>query len=47
MERSFRRMVQRFAHRDAPMMLAVAQKFLRILDMLIDIGPAKCGASAR
>jgi len=31
-------LVQHFAHRDAPMTLALAQKFLRILDMLVDMG---------
>jgi len=31
-------LVQHFAHRDAPMTLALAQKFLRILDMLVDNG---------
>ncbi len=31
-------LVQHFAHRDTPMMLALAQKFLRILDMLVDMG---------
>jgi hypothetical protein len=32
------KLVQHFAHRDAPMTLALAQKFLRILDMLVDMG---------
>ncbi|KAA5840180.1 hypothetical protein F2A38_19720 [Pseudomonas chlororaphis] len=31
-------LVQYFAHRDAPITLAVAQKFLRILDLLVDMG---------
>ena len=31
-------MVQHFAHRDAPMTLALAQKFLHILDLLVDMG---------
>lgn len=31
-------LVQHFAHRDAPMALALSQKFLRILDMLVDMG---------
>lgn len=37
-------MVQRFAHRDAPMTLALAQKFLRILDMLVDMGDRRSAA---
>lgn len=31
-------LVQHFAHRDAPVTLTLAQKFLRILDMLVDMG---------
>jgi len=37
-------LVQHFAHRDAPMMLALAQQFLRILDMLVDIGDRRSAA---
>ena len=37
-------MVQHFAHRDAPMALALAQKFLRILDMLVDMGDRRSAA---
>ena len=37
-------MVQHFAHRDAPMTLALAQKFLRILDMLVDMGDRRSAA---
>lgn len=37
-------LVQHFAHRDAPMMLALAQKFLRILDMLVDMGDRRSAA---
>ena len=37
-------MVQHFAHRDAPMTLALAQKFLRILDILVDMGDRRSAA---
>jgi hypothetical protein len=37
-------LVQYFAHRDAPMTLAVAQKFLRILDLLVDMGDRRSAA---
>ena len=37
-------LVQHFAHRDAPMTLALAQKFLRILDMLVDMGDRRSAA---
>jgi hypothetical protein len=37
-------LVQHLAHRDAPMMLALAQKFLRILDMLVDMGDRRSAA---
>lgn len=37
-------LVQYFAHRDAPMKLALAQKFLRILDMLVDMGDRRSAA---
>ena len=37
-------LVQHFAHRDAPMRLTVAQKFLRILDMLVDMGDRRSAA---
>lgn len=37
-------LVQHFAHRDAPMTLAMAQKFLRILDMLVDMGDRRSAA---
>ena len=39
-------MVQHFAHahRDAPMTLVLAQKFLRILDMLVDMGDRRSAA---
>ncbi len=37
-------MVQHFAHRDAPMTLTLAQKFLRILDMLVDMGDRRSAA---
>lgn len=36
--------VQHFAHRDTPMKLALAQKFLRILDMLVDMGDRRSAA---
>lgn len=37
-------LVQHFAHRDAPMTLDLAQKFLRILDMLVDMGDRRSAA---
>lgn len=37
-------LVQHFAHRDAPMTLVLAQKFLRILDMLVDMGDRRSAA---
>ena len=37
-------LVQHFSHRDAPMELASAQKFLRILDMLVDMGDRRSAA---
>ena len=37
-------LVQHFAHRDAPMTLAIAQKFLRILDILVDMGDRRSAA---
>jgi hypothetical protein len=37
-------LVQCFAHREAPMSLALAQKFLRILDMLVDMGDRRSAA---
>jgi hypothetical protein len=37
-------LVQHFAHRNAPMTLALAQKFLRILDMLVDMGDRRSAA---
>lgn len=37
-------LVQHFAHRDAPMKLALAQKFLRILDILVDMGDRRSAA---
>jgi hypothetical protein len=37
-------LVQHFAHRDAPITLALAQKFLRILDMLVDMGDRRSAA---
>lgn len=37
-------LVQHFAHRDAPMTLALAQKFLRILDILVDMGDRRSAA---
>jgi hypothetical protein len=36
--------VQHFAHRDAPMTLDIAQKLLRILDMLVDLGDRRSAA---
>jgi hypothetical protein len=37
-------LVQFFVHRDAPMKLATAQKLLRILDMLVDMGDRRSAA---
>ncbi|MCW8929629.1 MAG: ATP-binding protein [Gammaproteobacteria bacterium] len=37
-------LVQYFAHRDTPMKQALAQKFLRILDMLVDMGDRRSAA---
>lgn len=37
-------LVQHFAHRDAPMTLALAQMFLRILDRLVDMGDRRSAA---
>ncbi|MDH5666713.1 MAG: hypothetical protein OEY86_01705 [Nitrospira sp.] len=37
-------LVQHFAHRDAPMRPALSQKFLRILDMLVDMGDRRSAA---
>lgn len=37
-------LVQHFAHRDAPMKLNLAQKFLRVLDMLVDMGDRRSAA---
>lgn len=37
-------LVQHFSHRDAPMELALAQKYLRILDMLVDMGDRRSAA---
>ncbi len=37
-------LVQHFAHRDTPMELALAQKFLRILDILVDMGDRRSAA---
>ncbi len=37
-------LVQHFAHRDTPMRLALSQKFLRILDMLVDMGDRRSAA---
>lgn len=37
-------LVQHFAHRDAPMNLALAQNFLRILDKLVDMGDRRSAA---
>ncbi len=37
-------LVQHFTHRDTPMKLALAQKFLRILDMLVDMGDRRSAA---
>ncbi|MCK7632242.1 hypothetical protein M0D73_20710 [Shewanella putrefaciens] len=37
-------LVQHLAHRDAPIKLALAQKFLRILDVLVDMGDRRSAA---
>jgi len=37
-------LVQHFAHRDSPMKLTIAQKFLQILDMLVDMGDRRSAA---
>ncbi|MFA0103809.1 hypothetical protein AB4441_02220 [Vibrio splendidus] len=37
-------LVQYFSHRDAPLPLVLAQKFLRILDMLVDMGDRRSAA---
>ena len=37
-------LVQHFAHRDARMRLALAEKFLRILDLLVDMGDRRSAA---
>lgn len=37
-------LVQHFAHRDAPMKVVLAQKFLRILDMFVDMGDRRSAA---
>lgn len=37
-------LVQHFAHRDAPMHLILAQRFLRVLDMLVDMGDRRSAA---
>ncbi|MBU2645209.1 ATP-binding protein [bacterium] len=37
-------LVHHFAHRDTPMGLALAQKFLRILDILVDMGDRRSAA---
>ncbi len=37
-------LVQYFAHRDTPMKMALAQKFLRILDILVDMGDRRSAA---
>ncbi|WP_047243867.1 ATP-binding protein [Chromobacterium subtsugae] len=37
-------LVQHFAHSDAPMSLVLAQKFLRILDLLVDMGDRRSAA---
>lgn len=37
-------LVQHFAHRDAPMKLSLAQRFLRVLDMLVDMGDRRSAA---
>lgn len=37
-------LVQHFAHRDTPMMSVLAQKFLRVLDILVDMGDRRSAA---
>jgi hypothetical protein len=37
-------LVQHFAHRDAPLKLVLAQKFLKILDILVDMGDRRSAA---
>ena len=37
-------LVRHFAHREAPMQLALAQKFLKILDILVDMGDRRSAA---
>lgn len=37
-------LVHYFVNRDAPITLAVAQKFLRILDILVDMGDRRSAA---
>ena len=37
-------LVQHFADRDSPMSLPLAQKFLRILDLLVDMGDRRSAA---
>jgi len=37
-------LVQHFSHRDAPMTQVLAQKFLRILDILVDMGDRRSAA---
>jgi hypothetical protein len=37
-------LVQHFAHRNAPMELSLAQRFLRLLDMLVDMGDRRSAA---
>lgn len=37
-------LVQHLAHRDAPMSLALAQTFLRVLDLLVDMGDRRSAA---
>jgi len=37
-------LVQHFSHRDTPMRLVLAQKFLQILDMLVDMGDRRSAA---
>jgi hypothetical protein len=37
-------LVQHFAHRDTPMKLSLAQKFLQILDILVDMGDRRSAA---
>jgi hypothetical protein len=37
-------LVQQFAHRDAPVTFTLAQKFLRILDVLVDMGDRRSAA---